>query len=334
MTLQSFLDAGGGDAGGAVFDLAAPVTMTTGQRLTNAVVNAPGLPFAIIAGVGGQTDRVLLEDVTCHGAGISLQYCFDSHLSRVRVFGAPVGVEIVRGYQVHLSGCFFRHITTAGVRIDGVGSEHSLHNVRIVCSGPTSIGVEAIQSSGLYLDFVSVSFAGEAFRLGMDSAKLVEFGVFLRCLADEGHGHGWRIGPRARSLRLTDCWASTNQGSGVFIEGASGVSLHGLRAYQNHIHGIHLVNGANLSITDCTASGNGGSAVPHLHGLVIGNVSGCRVIGNRSGPVEQFPSLQGYGLFVASPLARNLLIDNNDFSGNLTGKWLLQGTYQAGANYP
>ena len=30
----------------------------------------------------------------------------------------------------------------------------------------------------------------------------------------------------------------------------------------------------------------------------------------------------------------DLLIDNNDFSGNLTGKWLLQGTYQAGANYP
>lgn len=309
--------------------------MPAGSRLQNAVVRAPNLPFAIIAGDGLiQHDRILIEDVICHGAGISLRYCFDSHISRVRVLNSPIGVEIVRGYEIHLQGCHLQGITDAGIRINGRGNDQYMRDTRIVCAGTAAVGVDVIESGAVYQDNVSISFASTGFRFGLIPQKIVEFVFSSRCAADQGSGHGWHIGAQARSLRSVGDWSSSNKWSGVHLEGASDVSFCAMRCYQNHHHGIHLVSGADLAVEGCTLSANGSAGPPNYHGLVVGNVHGARITHNRSGGVSQHPAIQGYGFYVSSPLANNIVCVGNDWRHNLLGGAYLIGDCLSSLNRP
>ena len=49
--------------------------------------------------------------------------------------------------------------------------------------------------------------------------------------------------------------------------------------------------------------------------------------------VTAFGNHQGYGLFMASPFASSVLIDNCILSGNITGDRFLQGNFKLGQNY-
>lgn len=314
--LQNFLDQGGGDAGGSDVTLTSPLLIPTRSRLLNCTLRGVGIPFALVAGDDSTPLTGLhVADVEVYEAGVHLQWCGDSFVDRVRIYRPPdVGLKIVRGYEVHVRGVKVRDGQGVGILIDGVGNDQYLSECRVV--GGTA-GVELRQTGGVWLDTVGTSFCGTGFLIGHGSQQ-VEFLFSTRCSADEGPGHGYRIGPKARCLRFSQDWASSNALNGVLVEGAADVNFSQMRLFNNILHGMQLT-GSDFGVEGCCFSGNGSGNSPNFHGLTLGNVQGARLVGNRGGQVAHFGASQGYGLYVASSFSKDIVCVGNDWRANVTG---------------
>lgn len=327
--LQAFLNAGGGDAEGATYNVSAPLTMPTKSKLFNCTINAINIPVALIAGDGvNPLDQVCVRDVTVNNAGVAFRYCGDTIIERVRVVGAPqVGFEINQGYEFRLIDCSAKSGLGTGFLISGGGADQNLTRCRTVGG---LIGVDVQQTYAAWFDTVETSFCATGLQIGY-GPEICEFLFSTRGAYDQGAGHGIKLGPKARCLRFAQDWSSSNGKCGVLVEGAADIGFHQMRCYNNGWHGMQLT-GADFCVTDSTFSGNGGAQPPAYHGICIGYANGVRLIGNRSGQTAHFAALQGYGILVASPYATNITMTGNDCRSNQLGG--IMGSHNTGGNIP
>jgi parallel beta-helix repeat protein len=183
---------------------------------------------------------------------------------------------------------------------------------------------------------VSTSFCENGIAVKPELGNVTEFIFLTNVLADEGGEYGILLDGSQGAVRGvygSDCWSSSNGGTGLHVQNCSDIKMSGMRCFNNLKHGFHLNLGSDLTLSECTASGNGSFQHPNFHGIVIGNANRVKILGCRSGQTSQFGNHQGYGLFMASPSASSVLIDNCIFSGNITGDRFLQGNFKLGQNY-
>jgi len=283
-------------------------------------------------------------DTHTGGAFLKLDYTFNCFVERVRVYGAHTALLLNRCYESHVNGCILRQMTPGtgiGLRITGTCSDQYFTDVRIVGSPGSqnpmpAYGALIEQSSCVEMANVSTTACENGIAVKPALGNVVEFLFFDRVKADEGGEFGIILDGSMGSVRGvygTDCWSSSNKGTGLLIQNCTDIKMSGMRCFNNLKHGFHLSSATDLTLSECTASGNGSFQHPNYHGIVIGNANKVKILGCRSGQTSQFGNHQGYGLFMASPFATKVLVDNCIFSGNITGERFLQGDFKLGQNY-
>jgi hypothetical protein len=276
------------------------------------------------------------------GSAVKLDYTFNCFVERVRIYGAFTALELTRCYEAHVNGCILRSMTPAtgiGLLVNGQGNDQYVTDTRVVGkkNAEPLCGVLLARTSCFRANNLSVSFAKTGFLAKPAGGDTVEFLFLTALVTDEGTGDGTVLDGSlgtVRSVHGTDCWSSSNTGTGFYAKNVSGVKMCGLRCYNNLKHGVHFDSGSDYALIAAECAGNGSSNMPNFHGVVVGNVSGARIADCRSGSAVGFGNHQGYGLFLASPFSSRVIVDGNDFTNNITGDKLLQGGYKLGSNYP
>lgn len=267
------------------------------------------------------------------GSAIKTDYAFDTTIENVRISAQFIGLDLCGAQICHVDKCWVSGITPSigvGVRIansSGVSNDTYLREVFL--SGDQAnqpqAGILVEDTKGLWLDTISALFCGVGLWIRPASGHLVENIFSSRCGYD-GHGIGWFLdacaGSTIRNIKSVCDWTCANVAQGILAAGAgtiSNVRFLLADAQDNGSHGIHIANGKDVQVLHSSASHNSRlNTNPAFMGIVIGDVDGFDLLGNRAGALTGMPNRQMYGEYVL-PQARNGRIIGNDGRVNLVG---------------
>jgi hypothetical protein len=187
------------------------------------------------------------------------------------------------------------------------------------------------------LDLSEIDFfqQGQALRLEPPDGKVIMAVNIDKFRADSGT-YGMVFGGNNTGLigwvNVTNSWTAGNTNQGVLIQGAetkdfAGFHFHHVDSLLNGKEGFKIASPTtieNLSITDCTVSGNSVSSHGTYDGIQIGpNIGNFKITGTKSGQITTLSGLsnnyQQYGISIQNGTGSNFVVMGNDLLGNTAG---------------
>jgi len=276
-------------------------------------LQASGTGLSIIGTVGTHSDTFIVENVTIQNVPnpCILQYLDNSQFRNIRIYQTISGA---------ISGAVCLNMNT--------------------CVSDTFENVVMFSSLG-----AGTLGTGEGIRIDYDCDTI----IFINSQVLDATTYGWRLaqtagstGPRlcrltncysesngldgflvqaGRDVRLDGCHAAVNTQNGFDITGGDSIVLVNSLSLQNQQHGILVTGGTGVLIEGNTCSNNGQAASVTYSGIRIeNNVTGVRVIGNRSGDfIFTLTNKQKYGLALGNTGTDFIEAIGNDLQNNTTG---------------
>ena len=225
----------------------------------------------------------------------------------------------------------------SGIRLTGAtGSVVITSNLIIGDNAtPPKAGIELIEVSGVWMSNNDVYMCGDALLMQPASSNNCE-NIFATGNAwDSGTQNGINVTPSSggvvQRVHFTNDWVASNAARGIILAGSGsikGFSFCNGFLYANGQQGIAVANGTNIDFSHNAVCGNSTASSGAVDGINFQpNISGFRVIGNRSGADDGFASsAQRYGIRVEPGTSNNYIIAFNDVRSNATGGLSCLGT--------
>jgi hypothetical protein len=264
------------------------------------------------------------------GAAIFLHKTFQTYIDNVRIANHFQGIRVTNSVMcwINTVNILFPRPLGVGILIDGnSGNDHYISNVFIAgnsLSQPLA-GIKIDQTFATWITNCSVLSTGIGLYCSPGAGQIVEHlflsnNAFDTC-ANYGmlfQGGGTGI---VRRVMSTQDWSATNQLSNILIDppNGSGFSFQGLRCYNGQQHGIYVLGGEDVRITNSRIEGNGGVTGNYDGIYIAANVNDISVTNTRIGSAEGFSVVQRYGINIQAGTNANYIIDSNDLRGNITG---------------
>jgi hypothetical protein len=264
------------------------------------------------------------------GAAIYLNKTSQTFISNIRIANHFRGIQITNSVLSWVTNVNIINPRPLGVGIliNGTsGNDHYLRGV-FIAGNPL-----AQPLAGFKLDYTDATW--------MEGCGALSTGIGLYCSPGAGQivqhlflsnnafdtcanygmlfqGGGTGI---VRRVMSTQDWSATNQLSNILIDppNGSGFSFQGLRCYNGQQHGIYVLGGEDVRITNSRIEGNGGGTGNYDGIYIAANVNDISVTNTRIGSAEGFSAVQRYGINIQAGTNANYIIDSNDLRGNITG---------------
>jgi hypothetical protein len=192
----------------------------------------------------------------------------------------------------------------------------------------TGAGLDMTHCSGVYVTDVDVISSGTGVLCAPAAGEHI---VALFCagvLADTTQGNCWTFAGAGQisDVHLTNCWASSSaSGSGFFVNNSAinGITLSNCESLGNWIHGVHVVQGKNITVNACQIGTNS------MSGDLAGNevqieagVSDLVITNNMIGHVGAYAAQgytphAGFGISVEAGAGDRIIITGNKIDGGL-----------------
>jgi hypothetical protein len=152
----------------------------------------------------------------------------------------------------------------------------------------------------------------------------------VNCFFDNASARGVFLSPSNSGgaigrVRLTSCWASSSGSGGVVIDNSphggaiQGVEIIGIEAFFNPNGIVINVTGANNGYIDILGGKIAGNTNDGIQ--VFNCLNGLKIVGVRSGTIGIVGANTAFGLEIAAGTCNNLVIADNDFTGNTGGAY-------------
>lgn len=279
----------------------------------------------------GVSDLSIETDIAkTAGAAITLDRVALAQVSRVRVDGHFVGVNITQSQLVVLQDCHLINAVAAtgcAIKASGGGSNLVLRNVAIdapVGSQPRC-GISLGDWDGVFIESgTQCNHAGDGLLIEPGNGETFQHLFASNASFDSCSGCGCKSAPTGTGVvqRLTfdTCWFGTNDNSGCQLGGGVlGARFVNCQAVNNAGHGIYAASITGLTIEASVIAGNSRAAAGVNDGVFIdANLSQITIAGCFIGVGYGFANTQQYGVQIAAGAGDATVIAGNMFAGDVT----------------
>ncbi|GBF71803.1 hypothetical protein PA598K_00015 [Paenibacillus sp. 598K] len=234
------------------------------------------------------------------------------------------GVSVVGGGQFHILQCIFSYPLQYGIYTALIGDVH-MDNLEInLAEDEQSVGaIFDSNTGGIYATNVNVNSGGTGFRFvhSFTDTQPPNYGFFTNCLADtQFGGNGWDF-QCALSMVLTNSWAATAKGIGIYADRVTGLGIHDSRIYWNGEEGIAVTGHArDVTVSGSRIHGNSKREPGERSGIRIDPAArNVMVTNNRIGEGDGFPDNHAYAIDIGAGEARGLMVQGNMLLTNRSG---------------
>lgn len=278
--------------------------------------------------IDGGNDQIL-EDVRMNGAQNIATGTLTSGNATITGISASDILKFSAGQQIFGPGI------TYGTTVDSVGATSVVMSANANATGSSAnifmgstqpyAAIHVVKTGALALYDCGSVYGGNGLALVPKTSSEIANVFSLACTWDTGSGHGILLqaasGTTIKSAYFVQDWASSNAQNGVVTAGAGTIadlSFVGCRILNNGQHGIIFDDVAtDVSVVDSAVRANSAESTGVYSGIRHDATAGCRIIGNRSGPLSPYTQLQKYGIEINST-TDHYVITSNDVRGNGT----------------
>ncbi len=256
-------------------------------------------------------------------------------LDDIYVFGGYNGIAFEanntnQSIDQQLSNFYIRDCTGAGILCGGgTGMPNDIFLLQGVLSN-CNIGMKFTSVSGLYVhDVDAVGSTTQGVLFAPAAGQKVIFGFFTDVLSDTSGAAGWHFNASGTvaNISCTDCWSAGNAGSGVVFSAAVyGMSWKGGKIRNNVQHGVSFLVGGKISFSEAQIFNNSRVTSAAYDGVNIASgatdvtIRGCFIGSGGYDFAVGGTNNQRYGInLVASGTTANIIITENNLTGNVTG---------------
>lgn len=264
---------------------------------------------------------------------------------RVYIYQWPNGVFFNNAHISQILDLYAFDIEDAtgiGVMIQGASS-YVTRLDRVVVQGNNTPGGTSKPLAGLRIRQVADVIVSDCAFMTCNTGLLIDPGSGMsvnsvKCVAsyfDNSWADGVNINPSTGGsvvrTEFLSCWfADSKNGAGLVLQNANGGSIDGVvvdecQIYHNGGSGMLVSDSGggavltNVRVNGSVFSGNS-NTTPNTSSGALFNASNWMFTNNRSGPADNWPDSQAYGLFVYDPSNNNYVVTGNDLSGNMQGR--------------
>lgn len=264
------------------------------------------------------------------GNGLYLNGCFNTIIQDVHVNNQYDAIKSLASTIVRIVNVDIRDSSRHGIWFDGASGNDFYLN------GVVADNTIYATGNGIFISGGEALFAENSDFLHFANGLLIEPTAgrksqwhFLTNVAfDSCSNDGIHIGGAGDVYGVTfvNCWASSNAVMGAYVGGGAGavqgITISSSRFIANGRHGIDVASPATrVTLADNFLVSNSTSSSATYHGILVeAGVTHIEITGNQAYNGLGQVSTQGYGLSFESGATDYLVLDGNDFTGNVTGE--------------
>lgn len=227
------------------------------------------------------------------------------------------------------------HVTDGvGVQVtNGLGGDTYISDI-VMSNNPANkplAGIQITQTGHTRLWGCNITSCGIGLSVNPGASQDCTYLFIDDCLFDSGGTHGAKFAPtnasgRIRSVMAVNSWFSGCLAAGYGIEfggvassTVDGFSFIGCRVLNNYNHGIGITYASanNISLTDCSVSGNGTQTINTYDAInIVANVNGFSALNCELGQSGAAGNQQRYALNIAAGTSSSIQIIGNSCSPN------------------
>ncbi|NTG73314.1 hypothetical protein G6M02_08230 [Agrobacterium rhizogenes] len=256
-------------------------------------------------------------------------------LDDVYIYGGYNGIAFEanntnQSIDQQLSNFYIRDCTNVGILCDGgTGMPNDIFLSQGVLSN-CNIGMKFASVSGLYIhDVDAVGSTNQGILFAPAVGQRVIFGLLNNVLADTSGAAGWHFNASGTigNISCTDCWSAGSGGSGVLFSAAVyGMSWKGGIIRNNVQHGVAFAVGGKIGFSEAQIFNNSRTTSAAYDGVNFASgvtdvaIRGCFIGSGGLDFAVGGTNNQRYGInLVASGTSANIIITENNLTGNVTG---------------